>query len=158
MLTHIFEFFDGKYWKKGMFLAGSHVLWKKYNFSFIYRLCHDFKTSLFFDLLRHFCMNFVDVVMSWASQSLQIARPCLPLGWSGRLGRTENLCLSSLVARVCVSWSLWSSELRLWSTRTHAHTKCARCDLLRSALALSRQSFCNCVEPIFYIKSDTETF
>ena len=46
-----------------MFLAGSHVLWKKYNFSFIYRLCHDFKSSLIFDLLCHFCMNFVGVAL-----------------------------------------------------------------------------------------------
>ena len=29
MLTHIFEFFDEKWWRKVMFLVGSHVLWRK---------------------------------------------------------------------------------------------------------------------------------
>ena len=40
-------------------------------------LCHEFRVSLYFDLLCHFCMNFVGVAVSWASQSVKIARPYL---------------------------------------------------------------------------------
>ena len=115
MLTHIFEFLDEKRWRKVMFLVGSHVLWKKYNFSFIYRLCHDFKSSLFFDLLCHFCLNFVVVVMSWASQSVKIGRLHLELGWWGRLGSTENLAPrhSSRVSTCSARCALWRSSLEL---------------------------------------------
>ena len=40
--------FDTKYYKKGMFLDGSHVLWEKYSFFFcIVILCNDFSFYLF---------------------------------------------------------------------------------------------------------------
>ena len=81
-------------------------------------LCHDFKSSLFFDLLCHFCMNFVDVVMSWASQSLQIASLYLPLGWLGRSAGFTSLPRHSRIVLVLFGYSLLM------------HTaKCARCAL-----------------------------
>ena len=41
-------------------------------------LCYEFRVSLSFDLRCHFCMNFVDVVMSWASQSRLYLRESVP--------------------------------------------------------------------------------
>ena len=51
--------------------------WEKIELFLLVILCHEFRVSLYFDLLCHFCMNFVGVAVSWASQSVKIARPYL---------------------------------------------------------------------------------
>ena len=71
MLTHIFEFFDEKYWKKGMFLAGSHELWQKYKFPFMNRHCHDFNFLIFYYCfwLRHSCSSEIQPMRELLVQS-----------------------------------------------------------------------------------------